>query len=164
MTMKRATTDRVSEREIVIQRSFSASPTTLFDAWTQPDLVKRWWAPASRGVRMVECEADLRAGGAYRYVLEQGKDRRFAFAGHYVELSRPSRLVYTQRFEPVLGHPMPGEAEVTVSFEERDGTTLLVAREVYPSKEVLDGVLASGMEEGMQETWTQLDALLASNT
>jgi uncharacterized protein YndB with AHSA1/START domain len=148
---------RTSDREIVITRTFRAPAQIVFDAWTRPEHVKRWWAPRSRGVTLVECDADLRPGGAYRYVLARGKQEHFAFSGKYLEITRPTRLVYTQSLEP-----MPDEAVVTVTFEERDGSTTLVAHEVYPSKEVLDGVLASDMEHGMRETFDQLDELVAS--
>jgi uncharacterized protein YndB with AHSA1/START domain len=148
---------RTSDREIVITRTFRAPAQIVFDAWTRPEHVKRWWAPRSRGVTLVECDADLRPGGAYRYVLGRGKQEQFAFSGKYLEITRPTRLVYTQSLEP-----MPDEAVVTVTFEERDGATTLVAHEVYPSKEVLDGVLASDMEHGMRETFDQLDELVAS--
>jgi uncharacterized protein YndB with AHSA1/START domain len=150
-------TERTSEREIVITRTFRATAAIVFDAWTRPEFVKRWWAPKSRGVSVVECTADVRPGGAYRYVIAQGEEMRFAFFGKYVEITRPSRLVYTQSFEPV-----PGEAVITVSFDEREGATTLVAHELYPSKEALDGALASGMEDGMRETYDQLDELVAS--
>ena len=102
-------------------------------------------------------DADLRPGGAYRYVLARGEAERFAFSGKYVEIAPPTRLVYTQSFEPI-----PGEAVVTVSFEERDGSTTVVAHEIYPSKEALDGALESGMEDGLRETYDQLDELVAS--
>jgi uncharacterized protein YndB with AHSA1/START domain len=129
----------------------------VFDAFTKPEHVRRGWAPKSRGVTLVECDADVRPGGAYRYVLARGKAERFAFLGKYVEIARPTRLVYTQSFEP-----MPGEAVVTVSFEERDGSTTLVSYELYPSKEALDAALSSGMEDGMRETFEQLEELVAS--
>jgi len=149
--------ERTSDREILIRRTFRASAEVVFDAWTQPEYVRRWWAPASRGVTLVQCDADVRPGGAYRYVLARGKTERYAFSGKYLEIARPTRLVYTQSFEP-----FPGEAVVTVSFEQRDGATTLVARERYPSKDALDGALASGMEDGMRETFDQLDELVAS--
>jgi uncharacterized protein YndB with AHSA1/START domain len=157
MDLNRTSLQRTSERELVITRTFRAPAHIVFDAWTKPEFVRRWWAPASRGVTVVECDADLRPGGAYRYVLGRGDDR-FAFSGKYVEIARPTRLVYTQTFEP-----MPhGEAVVTVTFAERDGSTTLLSHELYPSKEVLDGALASGMEDGMRETFDQLDALASS--
>lgn len=159
--MNATTLERKSGNEIVITRTFGVPARILFEAWTNPDLVRRWWAPKSRGVTVVECTADVRPGGAYRYVLGRGGER-MAFFGTYRAVEPATRLVYTQSFEPVIGHPLPGEAVVTLAFTERAGETTLVAHEVYPSKEVLDGVLASGMEEGMRETYELLDALVAS--
>src|SRR3982074_1848354 len=130
----RTSMERTSDREIVITRTFRAPADIVFDAWTRPEHVRRWWAPQSRGVTLVECDADVRPGGAYRYVLARGKAERFAFFGKYLEVARPTRLVYTQSFESP-----DAEAVVTLSFEERDGSTTLVAHELYPSKEVLDG-------------------------
>jgi len=157
MKQNRTSMDRTSDREIVIKRTFRAPAEIVFDAFTKPEHVRRWWAPKSRGVTLVECDADVRPGGAYRYVLARGKAERFAFSGKYLEIARPTRLVYTESFEP-----MPGEAVVTVSFEERDGSTTLVSHELYPSKEALDAALSSGMEDGMRETFEQLEELVAS--
>lgn len=151
------TLDRVSDTSIRITRQFRAQASLVYDCWTKPEYLRRWWAPLTRGVSMLECDADLRPGGAYRYVLGGPAHGTFAFSGTYRELTRPTRLVYTQRFEP-----MPGEAVITVSFEERDGATTVVADEVYPSKEALEGALATGMEDGMRETYAQLDELLAA--
>ncbi len=158
MNLNRTSMGLTSDKEIVVTRTFRAPAHTVFDAWTKPEHVRRWWAPASRGVTMVQCDADLRPGGAYRYVLARGKDERFAFSGKYREIARPTRLVYTQSFEPIPD----AEVVVTVSFEERDGSTTLVAHELYPSKEARDGALASGMEDGVRETFDQLDELVAS--
>ena len=158
MNLNRTSMERTSDTEIVIARTFRAPAHIVFDAWTKPEYVKRWWAPLSRGVTMAQCDADVRPGGAYRYVLARGKAERFAFSGKYLEIARPTRLVYTQSFEPIPD----GEAVVTVSFEEREGSTTLVAHELYPSKDALDGALASGMEDGMRETFDQLDELVLS--
>jgi uncharacterized protein YndB with AHSA1/START domain len=158
MSLGRTSLERTSDREIVITRTFRAPAHIVFDAWTRPEYVKRWWAPRSRGVTLLVCDVDLRPGGTYRYVLARGQTQRFAFSGRYIEIVRPTRLVYTQSFEPVPD----GESVVTVTFEERDGSTRLVAHDLYPSKEVLDGTLASGMEDGMRETFDQLDELVAS--
>jgi uncharacterized protein YndB with AHSA1/START domain len=156
--------ERTSDREIVISRAFSGPARIVFDAWTRPELVSRWWAPRSLGVTIVSCEADVRVGGHYRYVLQPGKGDAFAFSGKYTEVTPYSRLVYTTCYEPkgVEAAGDAGAAIVTVTFEERDGRTHLVARELYPSKEVLDGVLASGMEHGMRATMDQLNELVAS--
>lgn len=159
--MGKTTLERTSDTELVITRVFRAPPRIVFDAWNRADFVKRWWAPKSRGVTVVECSADVRAGGAYRYVLGREAER-MAFFGTYREVVRPSTLVYTQGFEPVLGHPMPGEAVIRIDFQDKGESTLLVSREAYPSKDVLDGVIASGMESGMRETMDQLDELVAA--
>lgn len=151
--------ERISDREIVIARTFNGPARIVFDAWTRPEFVSRWWAPASMGASMLSCEADVRVGGQYRYVLQPAKGGAFAFSGTYTEVTPHSRLVYTSIYEPQSD---AGQAVVTVTFDERDGKTHLVARELYPSKEVLDGALASGMERGLRVTLDQLDELVAS--
>jgi uncharacterized protein YndB with AHSA1/START domain len=153
--MNATTMELKDDRAIVIARTFRAPARIVFDAWTKPELVRRWWAPKSLGAEVAECEADVRVGGKYRYVTRAG-GQQFAFSGKYVEVTPHSRLVYTQLFEP-MAHV--AEAIVTVPFEERDGNTRLVSHELYPSKEVREGVLASGMEQGMRETMNQLDEL-----
>ncbi|WP_323379080.1 SRPBCC family protein [Pyxidicoccus xibeiensis] len=140
-------------------RTFNAPARIVFEAWTQPELVKRWWAPKTMGVAIIGCEAEVRVGGTYRYVLKPEGGDAFAFSGRYTEVSPHSRLVYTQVFEPMAD---AGEAVIRVTFEDRGGKTQLVSRERYPSKEARDGAMASGMEQGMRETYDQLDALVAS--
>jgi uncharacterized protein YndB with AHSA1/START domain len=148
-----------ADRDLIITRTFDAPPRIVFDAWTRADLVRRWWAPRSHGVTMAGCEADVRVGGKYRYVL-RGKDGvDLAFSGEYRQIEPPSRLVYTQVFEPMAG---AGAVVVTVTFEEAGGKTRMVSHERYPSKEAREGALASGMEHGMRETMDQLDELVAS--
>lgn len=155
--MSMTSLDRTSDTEIVITRLLRASPRAVFRAYTEATLVARWWAPASRGVRVIECTAEVRPEGRYRYVLGRGPDQQFAFSGRYLEVIEPSRLVYTQSFEP-----MPGETTVTVTLEPREGGTWFVSHEVYPSKAILDQVLSTGMADGARETFEQLDALVAS--
>jgi uncharacterized protein YndB with AHSA1/START domain len=156
MKESRTTMERSSDREIVITRLFQAPAKSVFDAWTNPEHVRRWWAPKSRGVSMASCDADVRPGGKYRYVLGRGA-QQIAFSGVYREVVPPTRLVYTHVFEAFPG----AAAVVTVTFEERDGATQLTSRELYPSKEALEAALASGMEDGMRETMDLLDALVA---
>lgn len=156
--MNRTSVERTSEREIVITRTFRAPARIVFEAWTRPEHVRRWWAPESRGVSLKQCDADVRPGGTYRYVLAREGMEICAFSGKYMEVEPPTRLVYTEWFEPIPG----AEALVTVSFEERGGSTTLVVHELFPSKEALDGALASGMESGMAESFDQLDKLVAS--
>jgi uncharacterized protein YndB with AHSA1/START domain len=149
--------ERVSERELVMRRVFRAQPRTVFDAMTKPELLRRWWAPRSLGVELFECHADARVGGRYRYVFGRPGEPPMAFSGVYREVVAGQRLVYTQIFEPM---PHTGDGIITATFEPHPDGTLLIQRELYPSKEVLDGAIASGMERGMRETLEQLEVLL----
>jgi uncharacterized protein YndB with AHSA1/START domain len=148
---------RKSDRELVITRTFNGPARIVFDAWTKPELVKRWWAPKSRGVIMASVDADVRAGGTYRYVVQPPKGEPFGMSGQYSEVTPPSRLVYSQVFEP-MAHL--GAAIVTVTFDEKANKTRLQVHTLYPSKEALDGAIAMGMEDGARETMDQLDDLV----
>jgi uncharacterized protein YndB with AHSA1/START domain len=160
--VNRTSLERTSDREIVVARTLSGPARIVFDAWTRPELVSRWWAPRSLGVSMVSCDADVRIGGRYRYVLKPAEGDEFAFSGEYTEIVPPTRLVYTAFFEPQGRGPRGDPAVVTVTFDDREGKTRVVSRELYPSKEVLDGALATGMEHGLRVTMDQLDELVAS--
>ncbi|MBX7185037.1 MAG: SRPBCC domain-containing protein [Vicinamibacteria bacterium] len=150
-----ATVERVSDTTLVWRHTLRAKAAVVYDAYTKPELVKRWWAPRSRGLEMVQCEADLRVGGAYVYALAREGKVVVTFTGKYLELERPSRVVYTQAMAP-----FPDEVVATVTFEEKDGVTELVSREVYPSKKVLEQAIASGMESGAMETMDLLAELV----
>ena len=158
-TTNRTTVERRSDRELVVTRTFSAPARIVWEAWTNPALLKRWWAPRSLGVSLFECEADVRAGGSYRYVFGRDPKQPMAFSGQYTEVTAHSRLVSTQIFEPMRA---AGEAIVTATFEEQGGKTRLVLHQLYPSKASLDGAVASGMEKGMRETFEQLEELAAT--
>jgi len=162
--MNQTSMELKGDREIVIARTFNGPARIVFDAWTRPDLVRRWWAPKSHRVSAVGCDADVRVGGYYRYVLRLENGDQFAFSGKYIEVTPHSRLVYTEIFEPTASGANPGDAAVTVTvtFEEHDGKTNLVSHSLCPSKEVRDTIIASGMEHGMRETMDQLDELVAS--
>jgi uncharacterized protein YndB with AHSA1/START domain len=157
--MNQTTMEKKSDRELVTTRTFNGPARIVFDAWTRADLVKRWWAPRSRDVTIVSIDADVRVGGEYRYVIKPAKYDQVAFSGRYTEITPYTRLVYTQYFEPMMD---AGAVIVTVTFDERDGKTHLVAHELYPSKEALAAALGSGMEGGMREAMDQLDELVAS--
>lgn len=131
----------VSGTELVWKHTLRAKASIAFDANMKPEFVKRWWAPKSRGLEMVQCEADVRVGGAYVYALAREGKIEVTFTGRYLELDRPHRLVQTAAMAP-----FPEESVATVTFPEKDGVTELVSREVYSSKEVLDGAIAVGME------------------
>ena len=162
--INRTSMELEGDREIVVTRTFNGPARIVFDAWTTPELVRRWWAPSSLGVSMISCDADVRAGGNYRYVLQLPTGNQFAFSGTYSEVTPHSRLVYTEKFEPTASGAAPEDAGVviTVTFDEQDGRTHVVSRSLCPSKEVRDTILESGMEHGMRETWDALDELVAS--
>lgn len=149
--------ERASDTELVIRRVFRTRPQTLFLAMTKPELLRRWWAPRALGVELYECEADVRVGGTYRYVFGKNGEPRMAFTGVYQEVEPGARVVYTQIFEPMRD---AGAGIITSTYEAAPGGTLFTSRERFPSKDVLDGVIASGMERGMRETLEQLEALL----
>ncbi len=147
------TVERKSERELVVTRTFNGPARIVFEAWTRPELLKRWWVPKSTGMVLVSCEADVRVGGTYRFVFVHGDSKPMAFVGRYLEVTPHSRLVWTNE-ESAEG------AVTTVTFEEKEGKTLLVMRDLYPSKEALDA--GHGAEEAAGETFEQLDELLVA--
>ena len=152
--------ERASDRELTVTRTFDAPARIVFDAWTKPELLKRWWAPKAFGVSLFECEQDLRVGGAYRFAFGRDPGAPEVFTGRYIEVKPPSRLVLTQLYERMRD---AGEAVVTATFEESQGRTLLTLHQLFPSKEALEGALASGMERGMRVTLDQLDELVATS-
>ncbi len=157
--MKNPTTvERKSERELVVTRTFDAPARMVFEAWTKPELLQRWWVPKSIPVSMISCEMDVRIGGGYRFVFVVDGDtsKPMAFFGKYLEVTPPSRLVWTNDEAGDSG------AVTTVTFEEKAGKTLVIMSELFPSKEALDAELASGAKGGMSETFEQLDEVLVS--
>ena len=144
------TVERRSEREFVVTRTFNGSARLVFEAWTNPELLKRWWAPKSMGMSLRSCEMDVRVGGKYRLEFEPDA---MAFFGTYLEVTPHSRLVWTNE-EGGEGGPV-----TTVTFEEKRGKTLLVMHELYSSKEALDAA-GTGAADAMVETFAQLDELL----
>ena len=150
------TTERTSDRELVITRSFNGPAHLVFRAWTTPELLMRWWAPESFGINLVGCEVDARAGGSYRFLFAvPDQPEPVAFFGKYLEVTPPTRLVWTNE-ESEDG------SVTTVTFEENDGNTHLVVHDLYPSKEALDAALASESTGAYPEQFEQLDLVLAS--
>lgn len=147
----RTTVERRSEREIVVTRTFDGPAHVVFKAWTTPELLLRWWAPRSMGMKLLSCETDVRVGGRYRFEFAGEGAQRIAFFGKYVEVVPPSRLAWTNE-ESADG------SVTTVTFEERDGRTHLVLHDLYPSKEAFEA--AGGSEGGLPEQFDQLDELL----
>lgn len=154
----RTTVERKSDRELVVTRTFNAPARIVFEAWTKAELFKRWWVPKSCGLTMLSCEMDVRVGGGYRLVFAFGGDasKPMAFFGKYIDVVPNSRLVWTND---------EGEGEgavTTVTFEEKNGETLVIMSDLHPSKEALDEAIASGSTSGVGETFEQLDELLVT--
>ncbi|HEX7086711.1 MAG TPA: SRPBCC family protein [Vicinamibacterales bacterium] len=149
------TVERQSDRELVVTRTVNAPPRIVFEAWTRPELLQRWWAPKSLGVSFVSCEADFRTGGTYRFVFSHPcSEQPMEFFGRFIEVTPPSRIVWT--------NDEAGDAAsvTTVTFEDRGAETLIVMRDRYPSKEALDAAIESGATSGCSEQFEQLDEVL----
>ena len=148
--MKRTMVQRKSDREVVVTRTFDAPARLVFEAWSRPELFKKWWVPKSMGMTLRSCEMDVRTGGKYRLNFGDGMD----FFGRYIEVTPPSRIVWTNEEDG-------GNSTVTtVTFEDKGGQTLLVMSELYPSKAALDAA-GTGAADATHETFAQLDELLA---
>lgn len=146
--------DRRSERELVVTRVFDGPARIVFEAWTKPELLMRWWAPKSFGITFLSCDADVRPGGTYRFVFAHPQSEQpMAFVGRYLEVVPPARLVWTN--EESEDGPV-----TTVTFEERDGKTHLTLLDLYPSKQALDDAIASGSVSAYPEQFDELDAVL----
>lgn len=154
----RTTVERTSDREVVVTRTFNAPPHIVFEAWTNAELFERWWVPKSYGLTLLSCELDVHVGGVYRLVFSHpATGEPMAFHGRYLEVTPPSRLVWTNDEAGDNGQI------TTVTFDEnQDGTTLLVMHDLYPSKEALDHPDAAGSTDALDETFDQLDQLLAA--
>jgi uncharacterized protein YndB with AHSA1/START domain len=152
-TDKRTTSERTSDREMVITRLFDAPPPLVYEAWTTPELFQQWWVPKSSGATLLSCEQDVRVGGGYRLVFNHPRaSAPMTFFGKYLEVVPNARIVWTNE-ESANG------SVTTVTFAEQDGKTLLTLHELYPSKEALDMAI-EGMDEAMPETFAQLDEFL----
>ncbi|HEX5160109.1 MAG TPA: SRPBCC family protein [Steroidobacteraceae bacterium] len=145
----RTTVVKKSEREVVVTRSFDAPARLVFEAWSKAELFKRWWVPRSMGMTLRSCEMDVRTGGKYRLSFGDGMD----FFGRYLEVTPHSKIVWTNEEGGENG------SVTTVTFEEKDGKTLLVMSELYPSKEALDAA-GTGAQDALHETFAQLDEVL----
>ncbi|MBI1945989.1 MAG: SRPBCC family protein [Deltaproteobacteria bacterium] len=157
-TVKNPTTsERKSDREIVVTRTVDAPARVVFEAWTKPELLRRWWAPKSIGISFVSCEADVRVGGKYRFVFSHpASEQPAAFFGRYLEVKPYVRLVWTNEEAGDAGQV------TTVTFDEQNGKTRVVVHDLYSSKQALDDAIASGSTMGMDEMFVQLDALLVA--
>jgi uncharacterized protein YndB with AHSA1/START domain len=152
----RTKVERTSDRELVATRNINGPARLVFEAWTTPELVMRWWTPDSFGITFVSCEIDARTGGSYRFVFSPASSEQpMAFFGRYIDVIPASRLVWTNEEES-------DGAVTTVTFEETDGKTLVVVHDLYPSKEALDEAMASGSTGAWPQQFEALDDLLTT--
>jgi uncharacterized protein YndB with AHSA1/START domain len=144
------------DREIVMTRVFEAPAGLVFDAFSRPELLTRWFGP--RGWSLSVCEVDLRVGGSWRFVVRGPDGTEMGMHGSYREIQPPERSVHSEIFDD---YAEAGESVVTSTFAEQGGQTTLTAVVAYPSREVRDAVLATGMEHGAAESYDKLAELLA---
>ena len=144
---RQTTVEQTSDREIVVTRTFDAPARLVFEAWSNPDLFRQWWVPRSMGMTLHDCEMDVRTGGSYRLNFGEGMD----FYGRYLEVVPEVRLVWTN-------DEGDDSSVTTVTFEERDGRTLLVMTELFPTPEAREE--SGGAADATHETFAQLDELL----
>ncbi len=156
-TKNQTTIERKSDRELVVTRTFNGPATIVFDAWTKPELVMRWWAPKSSGMKLVACEIDLRVGGKYRYVFARDGEKVFEAFGKYTLVERPTRLAWTDEEQAAGG--ATGEAASSLTLDEKGGKTTVIMSSRFPSKEALDSAIG-GMDPGTRETFEQLAEFL----
>jgi uncharacterized protein YndB with AHSA1/START domain len=153
-----------SDREVRVVRRFKASAARVFDAYTQPALIRRWLL-GPPGWSMPECAVDLREGGAYRYLWRMdGGTAEFGSEGVYLEISAPNRIVHTQRMFGPLAGPMAEDVRCTIEFRDEPGGSVMTSIILSPSKENRDAALATGMAAGMEQSYARLEADLLAAT
>jgi len=152
--MNRTAVERKSDRELVVTRTFNAPAHLVFEAWSKPELFKRWWVPKAMSLLLLSCDMDVRTGGGYRLVFRNpDSGEPVAFFGTYREVIPHKRIVWTNE-------DSDQGAVTTVTFEEHAGKTLVTFHELYPTTAALEEALA-GSAEGLPEQFAQLDELLA---
>ena len=149
-----------SDTEYLVTRVFDAPAAAIFEAHTNPDLVKRWWGFESS--EWLVCDIDLRVGGSWRYLIRE-RDMEVGFHGSYHAIEQPTTLVYTEMYE-MPDAPLPDPADypvVTMRLDEQDGVTTMTVRSKHTTQEERDTVIASGMESGMQVSYDRLEDLVS---
>jgi len=145
-----------TEREVVLKRIFDASRELVFDALTTPELLKRWYGPT--GWTLILCEIDLKVGGNWHFVVERPDGKKIGQKGVYHEVIRPERIVNTESWEDWD----PGETLVTTTLVEIDQKTTLTSTSLFPSQEVRDIILKSGLDDGAKQSYQRLADLLGT--
>ena len=159
MARTSSTTTKVtlpSDTEILVTREFDAPRDVVFAVMTDPNLIPQWWGPRSDAITVDKME--VRPGGKWRFVAKQPDGTTYAFRGEYREIVPAEKIVQTFEFEPMAGHISVETATLT---DLPDGRTLFTTRSVFASKEDRDGMVQSGMESGLRETYERLDEVLA---
>jgi uncharacterized protein YndB with AHSA1/START domain len=144
-----------AEREIKIERVFDAPRDRVFAVYTDPALIPEWWGP--RGTTTIVDEMDVRTGGRWRFIMRDADGTETGFRGAYREVTPPERIVQTFEWEPMAGHV----SVETATFEDLGDRTKVTTISLFHTREERDGMLASGMEGGLNETYARLDELLA---
>lgn len=152
----RTQTERTSDRDFVVTRTVDGPARLVFRAWTEAELFRRWWVPASFPVALTECALDVRVGGGYRLTFVMEGHPPMSFFGKYLEVVPAARLVWTNEEAGEVGQV------TTVTFAEKDGRTTVVLTDTYPTKEALDEAIVSGNCGAMPETFEQLAAFVAT--
>jgi len=150
------TTERTSDRELVVTRTIAGPARLVFEAWTKPELFQRWWVPKSMPITLLSCAMDVRVGGKYRLTFSFPGSEPVDFFGTYLEVVPHSRLAWTNEEAGEAGQV------TTATFEERAGKTLVVVHDLYPSKAALDEAIATGSTGGLSETLEQLNEVVVS--
>ena len=166
MTIEKAQVRMPSDREVQVTRSFRAPRALVYRAYTEPQLVQRWLL-GPPGWAMPVCEMDVRVGGRYRWRWKSDQDgSEFGFTGTFREVQPPSRLVHTEAYDPgSVGGGFPGnDAIVTVVFAEDGGLTTVTTLIDFGSKEARDAAVATGMTDGMEQSYQMLDRLLTEKS
>jgi len=149
-----ATLTTPTDREIRVERVFDAPHDRVFAVYTDPELIPEWWGP--RGTTTVVDAMDVRPGGSWRFIMRNSDGSESGFRGTYREITPPERIVQTFEWEP-----MPGHVSVeTATFEDLGDRTKVITTSIFHTAEERDGMLGSGMEGGMNETYARLDELL----
>lgn len=163
MTIDKAQVTTPSDREVKVTRSFKAPRALVYRAYTEPEFVRRWLL-GPPGWSMPVCEMDVRVGGTYRWRWRNDQDgSEFGFTGTFREVQPSAKLVHTEAYDPgTVGGGFPGEdALVTVTFADGGGVTTVTSLIDFGSKEARDAAVATGMTDGMEQSYQLLDTLLA---
>src|SRR5215213_3333533 len=145
--------ERKGDRELVVTRTFDAPPRTVFKAWSEPELFRKWWVPKGAPMTLLACDMDVRTGGKYRLQFGAG-DQTIEFFGKYLDVVPGERIVWTNDESDEEG------AVTTVTFEDQGGKTLLTFHELYPTREALEEAM-TGSAAGLPTQLDQLDELLS---